>query len=98
MNEWLFIYQIKKLNRNEISILITTDLMSRGIDIKGIETVINYDCPYSTQIYVHRCGRTGRAGNEGTCHSILLTNEIGILKHKLEKINVELKKEAWRVI
>jgi len=46
-------------------ILVATDIAARGIDVKGIELVINYDLPDDTENYVHRIGRTGRAGHEG---------------------------------
>ena len=45
--------------------LVCTELMARGIDFKGVNTVINYDFPQSTVSYIHRIGRTGRAGREG---------------------------------
>lgn len=53
-------------------ILITTDLMSRGIDINNITDVINYDLPISSQQYVHRVGRTARANNSGNVYNILI--------------------------
>lgn len=54
-----------RFRRGEIWILITTDLLSRGVDFKGINGVVNYDFPNSSAVYVHRVGRTGRAGREG---------------------------------
>lgn len=53
-------------------ILITTDLMSRGIDINDISDVINYDLPISSQQYVHRCGRTARAQSKGNAYNLLV--------------------------
>lgn len=53
-------------------VLITTDLMSRGIDINDISVVINYDLPISSQQYVHRCGRTARARSEGSAFNLLV--------------------------
>lgn len=53
-------------------ILITTDLMSRGIDINDISDVINYDPPISSQQYVHRCGRTARAHSDGNAYNFLV--------------------------
>ncbi|KAK6533294.1 RNA-dependent ATPase rok1 [Orbilia ellipsospora] len=49
----------------EIWVLITTDLLSRGVDFRGVNLVINYDIPTSVAGYIHRIGRTGRAGREG---------------------------------
>lgn len=63
--------QEQRINAIEIfrtgkaSFLLATDLASRGIDIKGIETVINYEAPQSHEIYLHRVGRTARAGRSG---------------------------------
>jgi ATP-dependent RNA helicase DDX52/ROK1 len=51
--------------RGEIWVLITTDLLSRGVDFRGLNGVVNYDAPNSAAAYVHRVGRTGRAGREG---------------------------------
>ncbi len=49
----------------KIWVLITTELLSRGIDFKHVGTVINFDFPTTTESYIHRIGRTGRAGNKG---------------------------------
>jgi ATP-dependent RNA helicase DDX52/ROK1 len=51
--------------KGEIWVLITTDLLSRGVDFRGLNGVVNYDAPNSAAAYVHRVGRTGRAGREG---------------------------------
>eukprot|EP00916_Digyalum_oweni_P012315 GHVL01020396.1.p1 GENE.GHVL01020396.1~~GHVL01020396.1.p1 ORF type:complete len:655 (+),score=135.45 GHVL01020396.1:286-1965(+) len=57
------------------SILVATDVASRGLDVKDIDNVINYDFPHSMEDYVHRIGRTGRAGNIGTSHSFLTADK-----------------------
>lgn len=56
---------MKDFRKGEIWILVTTDLLARGIDFRGINGVVNYDIPNSAAVYVHRVGRTGRAGREG---------------------------------
>lgn len=63
----------------EIKILLATDVAARGIDVQDISHVINYDMPRGTDIYVHRIGRTGRAGAKGTAISI-------VEAHDFEKI------------
>lgn len=54
-----------RARKGEVWVLITTDLLSRGVDFKGVNGVVNYDFPSSSAAYVHRVGRTGRAGREG---------------------------------
>ncbi|MDD7295391.1 MAG: DEAD/DEAH box helicase [Oscillospiraceae bacterium] len=53
------------------NILIATDVAARGIDVKGVDVVFNYDLPQDHEYYIHRIGRTGRAGKEGTAYSII---------------------------
>lgn len=56
---------VKAFRAGKIWMLICTDLMARGVDFKGVETVVNYDFPQSAATYIHRVGRTGRAGRAG---------------------------------
>jgi superfamily II DNA/RNA helicase len=57
---------MRKFRNNQVSILVGTDIISRGIDVDGIELVLNYDVPPDAEDYVHRIGRTARANTEGT--------------------------------
>ncbi|MBU1628384.1 DEAD/DEAH box helicase [bacterium] len=66
-------------------ILVATDIASRGIDIRGIELVLNYDLPDNLEDYVHRIGRTGRAGKAGRAISFALQSQVGDIK-KIEQI------------
>lgn len=61
--------------KGEIWILITTDLLARGVDFRGVNGVVNYDIPNTSGIYVHRVGRTGRQGREGGVAVTLYTQE-----------------------
>ncbi|KAI1936242.1 RNA-dependent ATPase rok1 [Ophidiomyces ophidiicola] len=61
--------------KGEIWVLITTDLLARGVDFRGINGVVNYDIPNSSAGYVHRVGRTGRAGREGGVAVTFYTKE-----------------------
>ncbi|KAF1971644.1 P-loop containing nucleoside triphosphate hydrolase protein [Bimuria novae-zelandiae CBS 107.79] len=61
--------------RGEIWVLITTDLLARGVDFRGLNGVVNYDVPNSAAAYVHRVGRTGRAGREGGVAVTFYTQE-----------------------
>ncbi|WP_237067336.1 DEAD/DEAH box helicase [Microbulbifer guangxiensis] len=56
---------IEKLKGGKLDIVVATDVAARGLDVKRISHVINYDIPYDTEAYIHRIGRTGRAGREG---------------------------------
>lgn len=51
------------------NIMIATDVLGRGLDVRDIKVVVNYDFPHSLEDYVHRIGRTGRAGAKGTAYS-----------------------------
>lgn len=65
---------IRFANRS-ISLLVATDVAARGIDIDDLDAVINYELPRDPEIYVHRIGRTGRAGNKGLAVSLCLSTE-----------------------
>jgi ATP-dependent RNA helicase DeaD len=56
---------IDKLRSGKLDILVATDVAARGLDVERISHVINYDIPYDVETYIHRIGRTGRAGREG---------------------------------
>ncbi len=64
----------------QIKILITTDILSRGIDIQQISLVINYDLPKETETYIHRIGRSGRFGRKGTAINFVSQYDITTLK------------------
>ncbi|MDA9982139.1 DEAD/DEAH box helicase [Gammaproteobacteria bacterium] len=56
---------IERLKRGSLDILVATDVAARGLDVERISHVVNYDIPYDTEAYIHRIGRTGRAGRKG---------------------------------
>ncbi|KAK4992847.1 RNA-dependent ATPase rok1 [Elasticomyces elasticus] len=64
-----------RFRKGEVWVLITTDLLSRGVDFRGVNGVVNYDVPASGAAYVHRVGRTGRAGRGGGVAITLYTKE-----------------------
>ena len=66
---------LKKFKKGEVDILIASDVAARGIDIKDVDAVINFDLPNQPEIYVHRIGRTGRAGKEGVSVSFCSADE-----------------------
>lgn len=61
-------------------VLITTDLLSRGIDVQSVSLVINYELPRKKESYIHRIGRSGRFGRKGTAINFVLPDEIEQLK------------------
>ncbi len=75
-----------------LQLLIATDVAARGIDVKDITHVINYELPDDLEVYTHRSGRTGRAGNTGICMSIVHSREIGKLKQIERTIQVPFHK------
>jgi len=75
---------IKKFRAKEYAILVATDVAARGIDIPDITHVINYSVPDDLESYVHRIGRTGRAGKEGTAITFISKSEQRTI-HQIEK-------------
>ena len=69
-----------KFRNGTANILVATDVAARGIDVKGVDAVINYDLPQESEQYVHRIGRTGRAGTTGQAFSFVDKRERGKLK------------------
>lgn len=76
---------LEEFRNRKVQVLVATDVAARGIDIEGITHVINYDLPVEPESYVHRIGRTGRAGAEGIAISFCSTNERNELR-AIEKI------------
>ena len=71
---------LKKFREKQVDILIATDVAARGIDIPGIDRVINYDLPLEPESYVHRVGRTGRNGETGRALSICTAESAPLLR------------------
>jgi len=72
---------VDQLKSGKSSILIATDVVARGLDIQRISLVVNYDLPGDNEAYVHRIGRTGRAGREGMAISFVRPREMYSLRH-----------------
>ncbi|WP_295938527.1 DEAD/DEAH box helicase [uncultured Alistipes sp.] len=76
-----------KFKKKQINILIATDVAARGIDVNNLSHVINYSLPQDSDSYVHRIGRTGRAGHEGTAITFISPSEMrkfGFLKRNIK--------------
>ncbi|BBH21441.1 DEAD-box ATP-dependent RNA helicase CshA [Paenibacillus baekrokdamisoli] len=76
---------MRKFRDGSIDVLVATDVAARGLDVSGVTHVINFDLPQDPESYVHRIGRTGRAGKEGTAWSFVTPREIDHL-HFIEKV------------
>jgi ATP-dependent RNA helicase DeaD len=72
---------MKKFRANKTDLLVATDVAARGLDIQHVSHVVNYDVPTSTEAYVHRIGRTGRAGREGVAISLAEPREHRMLRN-----------------
>ena len=71
---------VEKLKKGQLDILVATDVVARGLDVERISHVINYDVPHDTESYVHRIGRTGRAGRTGDAILFVAPRERRMLK------------------
>ena len=76
---------LKRFKDNELRVLVATDIAARGLDIEALPHVVNFDMPHVAEDYVHRIGRTGRAGVEGEAVS-LVSNEERPLLAAIEKL------------
>lgn len=81
---------LNKFKNGYVNILIATDVAARGIDINELDAVINFDLPNVPETYVHRIGRTGRAGNYGTAYSFCSADEKAYVKTIQQLINVQI--------
>ena len=75
---------IEQLKNGKVDVVIATDVAARGLDVQRISHVVNYDIPYDTESYVHRIGRTGRAGRQGDAILFVAPREKRML-HAIEK-------------
>ena len=71
---------MKQFRNGETIVLITTDILSRGIDVQQIPLVINYDLPNNRENYIHRIGRSGRYGRKGVAINFTTEEDVGILR------------------
>lgn len=71
---------LKKFKNGDLDILVATDVAARGLDISGVSHVYNYDIPQDPESYVHRIGRTGRAGKHGVSVTFVTPNEMEYLR------------------
>ncbi len=84
---------LEAFKQGKVSVLIATDVAARGLDIDSLPMVINYEIPHAAEDYVHRIGRTGRAGATGTAISLVSPEEEKYLLDIEKLIKTEIKKE-----
>jgi ATP-dependent RNA helicase DDX49/DBP8 len=82
---------LQKFKGSISTVLISTDLASRGLDIKQCDLVINFDMPLSTETFIHRAGRTGRIGNKGLCISFVSQHDLELLNGIESELNADFK-------
>jgi ATP-dependent RNA helicase DDX42 len=68
---------IQDFKQAKTQILVATDVAARGLDIKGLKTVVNFDVAKNIDAHVHRIGRTGRAGKDGAAYTLLTKKQHG---------------------
>ncbi|KAF4459741.1 ATP-dependent RNA helicase DRS1 [Fusarium albosuccineum] len=98
MNQTQRIASVEDFRDGKVSYLLATDLASRGLDIKGVDTVINYEAPQSLEIYVHRVGRTARAGRKGTALTLAAEPDRKVVKAAVKAGKAQGAKIISRVI
>jgi ATP-dependent RNA helicase RhlE len=83
---------LEAFKNNRVRILVATDVAARGIDIKNMSQVINFDVPAVAKDYVHRIGRTGRAGDKGKAISLVSADEFRLLQDIEKLLNQKIKR------
>jgi ATP-dependent RNA helicase DeaD len=84
---------MQKFRANRLKILIATDVAARGLDIPNVDLIVNYELPFENEIYVHRIGRTGRAGKSGMSISIVypsMRTKLSLIERFIKTQMVEL--------
>lgn len=84
---------MSKFRNGHLHLLVATDVAARGLDVNDLSHVINFNLPDEREIYIHRSGRTGRAGKKGTSVSIIHSREL----HKIREIEKTLKRKITRI-
>ena len=82
------IAEFDRFKRDEINILVASDVAARGLDVKGVSHVFNFDVPWQPDDYIHRIGRTGRAGAKGTAITLASKSD-GELVDRIEKLTAQ---------
>lgn len=84
---------MENFRKAKLQILVASDIAARGLDVEGITQVVNYDIPHDPDCYVHRIGRTGRAGSEGTAITFYTADETRWLQNLEKKLDITLERQ-----
>jgi ATP-dependent RNA helicase DeaD len=84
---------MKRFRDGEIQLLIATDVAARGLDVEGVTHVFNYDIPQDAESFVHRIGRTGRAGTKGLAITLYSTDDRPTLDMIEKELNINIQKQ-----
>ena len=84
---------LKRFRKAELQILCATDIAARGLDIEGVTHVVSYDVPHDTESYIHRIGRTGRAGQQGKAVTFVNARQYELLRRIESGIRERIKKQ-----
>jgi len=84
---------LRDFKAGDIRVLVATDIAARGLDIDKLPHVVNFELPHVSEDYVHRIGRTARAGHDGTAISLVCVDELKLLKDIEKLLNRDIKKE-----
>ena len=88
---------LEKFKKGEVEVMVATDVAARGLDIAELPAVINYDLPYSPEDYVHRIGRTGRAGASGRAMSLMVPDDARLLSEIEKLVKKTIPQERLRI-
>ncbi|MBF0105758.1 MAG: DEAD/DEAH box helicase [Deltaproteobacteria bacterium] len=83
---------LDRFKKSAVRVLVATDVAARGLDIQHLPHVVNFDLPLVPEDYVHRIGRTGRAGNEGCALSLVCVDELGLLQNIERMLKITIPK------
>ncbi|MCM3651803.1 DEAD/DEAH box helicase [Metabacillus litoralis] len=89
---------MKRFREAKIQFLVATDVAARGLDVEGVTHVFNYDIPHDVESYVHRIGRTGRAGGDGVAFTLFAPKDLDFLRMIEKGINQTLEKQVIKGI
>jgi len=89
---------MKRFREAKIQFLVATDVAARGLDVEGVTHVFNYDIPHDVESYIHRIGRTGRAGGVGIAYTLVAPKDMDFLRMIEKGIHQSMEKQVIRGI